>query len=199
MNILYSIYGVRKALLVIQNLLFNIWYRARFHKPINIFGFPIILLKKGSQITVGSDLTLISACYFSEPGINHPVILRTTTPSSQIIIGNHVGMSGASIVAGEKIQIGDGVLIGANVVISDTDFHPIMSNERRYSRTNIQTSPITIGDNVFIGMNSLILKGVRIGKNSVIGAGSIVTSDIPEDCIAAGVPARILKNLNLAN
>jgi acetyltransferase-like isoleucine patch superfamily enzyme len=113
--------------------------------------------------------------WWSNPlGINHPTIICTWKRSAQIIIGNNVGVSGGSIVASKKIEIGDGTLIGVNTTIIDTDFHPIKSKNRRYDKKNIKSKPVKIGKNVFIGMNCVILKGVEISDNSVIPAGSVL-------------------------
>jgi len=104
-------------------------------------------------------------------------------------------MSGGAICSAQSVTIGEGTLLGANVVIADTDFHPIVPEGRRYSHADVAVAPVTIQENVFIGMNSLILKGVVIGANSVIGAGSVVTKSIPANVIAAGNPCRVLKPL----
>jgi acetyltransferase-like isoleucine patch superfamily enzyme len=106
-------------------------------------------------------------------------------------------MSGATICAAISIQIGSKCLLGADVQIFDTDFHKISADNRRHDDNpeHISASPIIIEDNVFIGAGSKIMKGVRIGRNSVIGAGSIVNKDIPANSIAAGVPAKVIANL----
>lgn len=104
-------------------------------------------------------------------------------------------MTGGSICAAERIAIGDRVTIGANCTIVDTDFHPLDPLARRWRPAEAHTAPVTIEDDVFIGMNCLILRGVTIGRNSVVGAGSVVTSDVPADVIAAGNPARVIRPL----
>lgn len=87
----------------------------------------------------------------------------------------------------ESISIGKGVIISKNVTIRDSDNHNILSSVFE------KTKPIVIKDHVWIGMNVTILKGVTIGEGSVIAAGSIVTKDIPEHCLAAGVPCKVKK------
>jgi acetyltransferase-like isoleucine patch superfamily enzyme len=126
-------------------------------------------------------------------GANHPVILCTWEAGATLEIGEHFAMTGGSIVAAHKIHIGNRVTVGANCVISDTDFHPVRPDERQQSPQAGQSQPIIIEDDVFIGMNCLILKGVHIGKGSTIGAGSVVTRDIPPGVIAAGNPAKVLE------
>jgi maltose O-acetyltransferase len=79
----------------------------------------------------------------------------------------------------------------------DTDFHPLSPVNRISAKAeDASCAPVFIGRNVFVGANSLILKGVTIGDNSVIGAGSVVTSSIPENVIAAGNPCRVIRALN---
>ena len=83
--------------------------------------------------------------------------------------------------------------IGGGVLIIDTDCHSIDWKVRRDSDNQICSAPITIEDDVWIGAQCIILKGVTIGARSIIGAGSVVTKDIPADCVAAGNPCRIIK------
>jgi len=98
-----------------------------------------------------------------------------------------------TLVDDTHIYIGDYVQIGHNVTIA-TAGHPIEPQRRKKSiQFNI---PVHIGDNVWIGANSVILPGVTIGENSVIGAGSIVNKDIPNDVVAVGNPCRVLRPIN---
>jgi acetyltransferase-like isoleucine patch superfamily enzyme len=195
MTFFYSIWGIRKILLIIQNCYFNFRYKKIFVNKIKIFGLPIIDVNKNSKAIFGNNLVLNSNSYFSEPGINHPVILRTLNSNAKLVIGNNVGISGGGICAAKSIEIGNNVMFGANAFVTDTDFHPIDVENRRFSRENIHTANVIIEDNVFLGMNTIVLKGVKIGKNSVIGAGSIVAQDIPENVIAAGIPAKVIKHI----
>jgi acetyltransferase-like isoleucine patch superfamily enzyme len=107
-------------------------------------------------------------------------------------VGENVGMSGCTICAAERVSIGNDCLLGADVLIADTDFHPIDPDGRRWRKDGVRTAPVDIGDNVFIGARTMVLKGVRIGDNAVIGAGSVVTTDVPADAVAAGSPARVI-------
>jgi len=104
-------------------------------------------------------------------------------------------MTGSKIIAAESIEIGNRVMIGANSAIVDTDFHPLDPLERQRDVLNGKHRPVVIENDVFIGMDSIILKGVTIGEGSVIGAGSVVTKDVPSGVIVAGNPVKILKAL----
>lgn len=120
-----------------------------------------------------------------------------TVRQGHVIIGDHVGISSACIWAKEKIEIGNHVNIGGDCLIMDTDAHPIDYLERRKPVTteNTPSSPVQIKDDVWIGARCIILKGVTIGERTVIGAGSVVTTDIPADCIAAGNPCRVIRTI----
>jgi acetyltransferase-like isoleucine patch superfamily enzyme len=94
---------------------------------------------------------------------------------------------GVNICASIKVTIGDYAKIGNNVCIIDTDFHPVAPT------TPVRKQAVAIGKNVWIGANCIILAGVTIGDHSVIAAGSVVTGALPSKCVAAGVPARVVK------
>lgn len=108
-------------------------------------------------------------------------------------IGDKSGLSNASITCYEKITIGKNVLIGAGTQIFDTDFHPIISKYRfgdEKKNDVVSKKAVVIEDGVFIGSRAIILKGSHIGKNSIIGAGAVVSGYIPPNQIWAGVPAK---------
>ncbi|MBC7488660.1 MAG: acyltransferase [Glaciimonas sp.] len=166
-------------------------------KNIRFYGMPIASMVRGSCIQIGDRVVLCSDSRFTDLGINHPVVLRTLNESAEIMIGADCGISGGSICAAKHVKLGNECLLGADVTISDTDFHPVKWENRRFSKNDndIQSAPIHINDNVFIGKGAVILKGVTIGRNSVIGAGSIVIKDVPPNSISVGNPARLIKIL----
>jgi len=151
-------------------------------------------MEPDGRINIGSRCVLCSDSRYTALGVNHPVILRTLKASAHIQIGEDSGISGASICAALSVVIGREVLLGANVVITDTDFHAVYPTGRRFNENleDIKSSPVFIEDNVFVGTGAIILKGVTIGRNSVIAAGAVVTRNIPENVIAAGNPARVV-------
>jgi len=182
----------RLALLPLARLVF--WLSGvRWGSGWKIYGLPIIQRHRLGAIRIGDRLQLRSTSRSNPLGPNRPILLSVRSPKAAIIIGDDFGMSGGSIVAQERIAIGHRVAIGANTVICDSDFHPLNQELRQYDPAGGATAPIIIGDDVFVGMQCLILKGVTIGSGSVIGAGSVVTHDIPAGVIAAGNPARVIR------
>jgi acetyltransferase-like isoleucine patch superfamily enzyme len=159
------------------------------------YGLPIIQKHRHSVMRFGTGLNLRSKVVSNPLGPNHPVILCTWEAGTVLEIGDNFAMTGGSICAAEKITIGKNVNVGANSSIVDTDFHPLNPEFRYQHPQEAKTAPIVIEDEVFIGMNCLILKGVTIGRGSVIGAGSVVTKNVPPGIIAAGNPARPIRDL----
>ncbi len=99
---------------------------------------------------------------------------------------------GVEITAAQSIRIGANSMIAAECSINDCDWHGLYNRTRPFRCTR----PVVLGENVWLGARVTICKGVRIGDNSVVGAGSVVTSDIPANVVAAGNPARVVKELN---
>jgi acetyltransferase-like isoleucine patch superfamily enzyme len=166
-------------------------------RGVRILGRPIVTMERGSTIEVGPYVVITSSPEATALGTSRPCILRTLASDAHIEIGESCGMSGTAIVAAGEIRIGARVLMGSETIIADTDFHPIDRFPRRHLPRE-GYSPhhrVVIEDDVFIGARATILKGVRIGRGSVIGAGSIVCRDIPSGSIAAGNPARVVRRL----
>lgn len=116
--------------------------------------------------------------------------------NGRIDIGSNVGMSHVNIVSWNSITIEDNVLIGSGVKIWDSDFHSLDYHQRlNRPDINVKTAPILVSEGAFIGACSIILKGVTIGKHSIVGAGSVVTKDIPDNQIWAGNPAKFIKGI----
>lgn len=166
-------------------------------KRCEFYGLPIILKHPDSTITIMDDVVLCSHSAYTDLGVNHPVILKTLREAAAIYIDSGAGLSGTTICAAKKVHIGKDALIGANVAIFDTDFHAKEPNNRRYNKNpnQIAAKEVCIQDNVFIGTNVLICKGVTIGSNSIIGAGSVVVKDVEASKIYAGNPAREIANV----
>lgn len=169
----------------------------RWGRGWKFYGVPILQKHRRSTLAIGDDLALRSIPHSNALGPFHPVILSTRRPGARLVIGRGFGMTGGTICAEESITIGDDVWVGGNCTITDTDFHPLILEERLAHPLDGATAPVVIEDGVFIGMQSLVLKGVRIGARSVIGAGSVVTRDIPPGVVAAGNPARVIRPLEM--
>jgi acetyltransferase-like isoleucine patch superfamily enzyme len=159
------------------------------------YGVPIVQKHRHSRMAFGPHLQLRSSPRCNPLGANHPVILCTWQAGACLEIGSHFNMTGGSVCAARSVCIGDHVVVGANTTIVDTDFHPLDPQQRQRSQSGGAARDVTIEDDVFIGMNCLILRGVTIGCGSVIGAGSVVTQNVPPGLIAAGNPARILREV----
>ena len=120
---------------------------------------------------------------------------ETDKINGELQLGKYILISpGTSIRSAKKIIIGDSTMIASDVTITDSDWHDIYDRTQAIGRT----SPVTLGNNVWIGDGAIVCKGVSIGDNSIIGAGSVVTQDIPSNVIAAGNPAKVLRPLDPA-
>lgn len=162
-------------------------------QPGKIEGIVTVRSQHKSTITIGKGIQLRAGKKYNMIGGDTRLILRTYRGGS-IRIGQNVGISNSALVSMNHIEIEDNVMIGGSCKIWDTDFHSLNSNERmdEYD-THINSAPIHIKKGAFIGANTIILKGVMIGEKSIIGAGSVVTKDIPDGQIWAGNPARYIK------
>jgi len=162
-----------------------------------MIGKPIIENKNGGSIKIGDRVRIVSKSWGTAMGVRAPSIIRTLLPGATIYIGDETGMSGACICAAKSVVIGKRVLLGSDVVIADTNFHPLTPLNRVYAPVPepLDSDGIVIGDDVFIGARSVVLKGVTIGEGSVIGANSVVTRSIPAGVIAAGNPARVIREI----
>lgn len=118
---------------------------------------------------------------------------------ASIYIGNNVGISASCLWIYKSLRIGDRTKIGGDCIIIDSDAHSLNYLERRNGETDrprAKSKGIVIEEDVLIGARCIILKGVTIGARSIVGAGSVISKDIPADCIAAGNPAKVIKLIN---
>ncbi|MER6059609.1 DapH/DapD/GlmU-related protein [Streptomyces sp. NPDC001792] len=161
-------------------------------------GAPLIDVVPGSHVTLGDRVVLVSRTPWTALGVARPVILRTLRQGAIIHIGPDTGLSGVTVCAATGVDIGARVLVGADVLITDTDFHPVDVCPRRTAPESAAVSrSVHIGDDVFLGARSIVLKGVSIGDGTVVGAGSVVSSSLPGHVVAAGNPCRVLRPLRL--
>jgi acetyltransferase-like isoleucine patch superfamily enzyme len=148
----------------------------------------------GSTISIDNNVYIISSPLRYSFNIYPLTKLQTLSKSAEIKIGKNVAFNSLTILArSTTISIGDGTLIGGNCQIFDTDGHQLWPADKRFNTPDFDGDrSVSIGKNVFVGLNVLIMKGVEIGDNSIIAAGSVVTRSIPKDCVAAGIPAKVI-------
>jgi acetyltransferase-like isoleucine patch superfamily enzyme len=152
--------------------------------------------KAPRAVVLGDHVSCYAGCSFAV-GVN-----GTCT------VGDFTLMNGALVMAEERIEIGSHCLISWNVGIADSDFHPLAPAQRiidahalapffkdRPPRPKLRTARVIISDNVWIGMNAIILKGVTIGENSVVAAGAVVTKSVPANVVVAGNPAAVVRDV----
>ncbi len=176
--------------------LYTIYGKVVFDNSVNLLGLPILQVSKRSTFHFGRNVSIISNTRFNMAGLNKKTTIYTADKSS-LVVSDNVGISGVSIYCSKSIFIGENVLIGVNVYIWDTDFHSVNSTERLSIGKDIpNTAPIRIEKNVFVGANSIILKGVTIGEGSVIAAGSVVSKNVPPMQIWGGNPIQFIKMAN---
>lgn len=163
-------------------------YGVKIGKRCKFYGIMYVYKHKGAAILLGDNLIFRSSSNSNLIGINRRCSISAIRKNAIIVIGNKCGFSGTVIGAFEKIELGNNVMCGANTLITDSDWH---DDDPRSGGSK----PVYIGNNVWLGEGVKVLKGVSIGDNSVIGAGSVVVSNIPSNVIAAGNPCKVVKGL----
>jgi len=156
--------------------------------------FKKLVSKKPGAVVFGKHVSCYAGCSFA------------IGENGKCTVGDFTLLNGALVMAEERIDIGSYCLVSWNVGIADSDFHPLEPAQRlidaqalapyfkdRPPRPQLKTAPVKIGNNVWIGMGAVILKGVTIGDNSVVAAGAIVTRSVPANTIVAGNPAAAVK------
>jgi acetyltransferase-like isoleucine patch superfamily enzyme len=156
--------------------------------------FKKLVSKKPGTVIFGKHVSVYAGCSFA------------VGQNGKCTVGDFTLLNGALVMAEERIDIGSHCLISWNVGIADSDFHPLEPAQRlidaqalapffkdRPPRPKLRTAPVKIGDNVWIGMGAVILKGVTVGDNSVVAAGAIVTKSVLANRIVAGNPAEVVK------
>lgn len=168
----------------------------QYKKGLHSSGIPILHLSLHAQCQIGEYFTLGNWLRNNASGLNAHCKIEVRNKGI-LQIGSHTGMTATTIVCYNHIIIEDYVKIGVGTHIYDTNFHNINPINRLTgdSITTVRTAPIHIKKNVFIGAFCIILKGVIIGENSVIAAGSVVVNNIPPNEIWGGNPARFIKKV----
>ncbi|MEM4724426.1 MAG: acyltransferase [Candidatus Hadarchaeum sp.] len=169
----------------------------RYGKGLIADGRVIIRVGRKGAIEIGDNVTFRSRFTGNLAGLTNPVVLQCLG-EGRISIGNNCGFSGTVISARSTIRIGNFSLFGVNTRIYDHDFHSTDPAKRRLpqeDQKNIKAAAITIGDDVFVGANAIILKGCTIGDRSTIGAGAVLAKMcVPPDSLVVGNPGKIVQN-----
>ncbi len=191
------LYYLIKTKIKIRQIIFTYWIYffysflngIQIKRKCKFYGNTKFLKFPGSIIAINSNCRFRSDLLSNTFGLYRINLISTLSPNASIVIGENSGFSGTAISCAKSIKIGRNVLCGANVTITDTDWHSLDGMEPK-------TEDIKIEDNVWIGANAIILKGVKIGKGAVIGAGSVVAKSIPSMEVWAGNPAVFIKKIS---
>ncbi|MBI5370448.1 MAG: acyltransferase [Sphingobacteriales bacterium] len=167
-------------------------YGVKLAAGIGFWKRPVIYRELDSVIMIGEKCVFRSDLDSNLLGGNKRCILSTHAANAEIRIGQQCAFTGVTIGAMKQVVLGDQVLVGVNSIITDFDWHS-MDPYDRDNKQKMIAKPVVIGDHVWIGANCTILKGVTIGKNTIVGSGSVVTKDLPANAICAGNPCRIIR------
>jgi maltose O-acetyltransferase len=195
-----SPFGRLSRAAAILRSLWRLWYFVRIdgstHRRIQVganarFDVPVRSNGRGS-IEIGPSNTFGFA--LSHRLGNGEILIQARTPEAEIRIGSrNVFNNNCAIYSNRSVTIGNECLIGDSVLIYDSDFHNLQPEIRR--APDFVSAPVVVGNNVWVGTRAIILKGVTIGDDAVIGAMSVVTNPVPSRCVAAGNPARVIREL----
>lgn len=176
----------------------------KYGKNFRVFNHLYLKIHVGALVQIGNNCTIMSGAGLNPLSRNIKTCIYVGKKAT-LKLGNDVGISSSTLWVKESVSIGNSVAIGADCIIMDTDAHNLDWKIRCSEETNeygesvdmvtAASVPIVIEDNVLVGARCIILKGVTIGARSIIGSGSIVTKDIPSDCIAAGNPCKVIKSI----
>lgn len=177
--------------------------KVEYGKRLLLKGIPVVFNQTGAKLCIGNNVVVKSSFLSNLVGLYSRTIIVTRAPGAEIIIGDNVGISGATIYARKGIYIGENTAIGGNCKILDNDFHPIdvearlklLSDVRGGDSDLVSAKEIHIGKNCFIGCNSIILKGTVLGDGCVVGAGAVVAGKFESGSVIVGNPAKMIKKL----
>ena len=199
-KLLFNIIGFNRLL---ARKIYESYYKSylldhaeKCERDVSFYGRPYITIGKNATVRVGKEFICRSG---AGQAIDNSCCSKIIVgDNAKLIIGDYTGISNTTIECHSEIIVGNSVNIGAGTMIIDTDYHSLDwrdRKERRCDTQNRKIKPVHIGDCVFIGARSIICKGVNIGNNSIIAAGSVVVKNIPANELWGGNPARFLRQL----
>lgn len=171
------------------------WYRIKFTLQFKRFSAgrffrvygPLVVSGPG-QVKLGSNCLIISNAI-------KPVCIRTLSREAVVTLGDSSGLNGTSIQAVDRVEIGDLSNI-ADAYITDTSSHSLARGRRTESVDDVRSRPVSIGKNVWVSVQTVILDGVTIGDDSVVGACTLVKENVPEGVFVAGNPMKVIKSVD---
>jgi maltose O-acetyltransferase len=146
-----------------------------------------LVIKGPGHVVFGDD---VNAWAHAEKNV-----LITFGPNSLITVGSGTRLNGAGLMAYTRIEVGARCILGSTLVF-DSDFHPLDPARRHDPDAPVSCAPIRLGENVWLGGQSAVLKGVTVGENSVVAFRAVVSDDVPPNVVVAGNPARVVKKLS---
>ena len=195
---------ISSSLYIGWNKIYFFLNNIKYGKNFRVFNHLYLKIHVGALVQIGNNCTIMSGAGLNPLSRNIKTCIYVGKKAT-LKLGNDVGISSSTLWVKESVSIGNSVAIGADCIIMDTDAHNLDWKIRCSEETNeygesvdmvtAASAPIVIEDNVLVGARCIILKGVTIGARSIIGSGSIVTKDIPSDCIAAGNPCKVIKSI----
>lgn len=160
---------------------------------VQIIGRPVVRAFTGSHLELGRGVRINSHMRSNPLGCLQPCVIRTLSRDASLILESNVGISATVVCAASQIVLGEGTIVGSGAMILDNDFHlPVGEWDWRNAYTETARA-IRIGRGCFIGARAIILKGVTIGDRATVGAGAVVSRDVPAGAIVAGNPAQIVR------
>jgi acetyltransferase-like isoleucine patch superfamily enzyme len=185
----YALRGARRRVSTVYCYWLARWWGVSLGKGCWFDGAILFNRHPRSSITIGNNCGFSSQCKANLGGINRPCMISTIREGATLRIGERCGFSGTVIGCQESITIGENLRCATNTLIFDTDWHT-------YDSRSGGPAPVVIGNNVWLGINVHVLKGVTIGDGTLVGANSLVTKSLPGGVIAAGSPARVVKRVD---
>lgn len=159
-------------------------------------GHPFVSVARTGKLVIGQHFAMNNGLQGNPIGCPQPCCLFVDS-GCELIIGTNVGISQTALISHCSLIIGDFVKIGGGTCVYTTDFHSLNPEVRSTVNDMKQrkSAPVVIRDHAFIGAHCIILKGVTIGRNAIVGAGSVVTKSIPDNEIWAGNPAKFIRKV----